>query len=643
MPRRINLLCDRALLGAYAQRQARASTRAIVDKAGARGVRQVGRRTAPIARASAAAPGSASSSPPAWRWRRWSASPSTAAGARSGGRRPRSPRGGPASASAAASPARPGRAAERRRPRRAPRRRAAGASAARPAAMSPARPTVAADAGGASRRERGRAAARALVGRTARRGRRQRRRRCRPRPCTGRSTPSASRAAPGRRFGGDEKTAWRELAAAVGVDAGSGDPCAGGGAPAGALLKFGATPADGEEPGRPGLVWLRDDAGRTRPPCSSASTRHRDAAAAGDADARRADRRARQGLARRLRHAWRLPPGYASVVAEGASGPLVDRLATQIASFAGEPAPAPGQTMDAELLAKVSKFQAAHGLTADGKAGPTTFMQLNRATGIDEPRLAVDAPPDRRHAAAMSYILDALRRADAERERGAVPSLHSQQHAFTEDDAAPRPAALAGLGGRRARARGARGCSPGFSSAEPRRRRARPSKGRRRRCRPACRLQPAPPTAAVPAVPPEVSAAPPPRQRRLRGAASRGTAARGRGGRRLRDPRPPTTAAARQRRRRRSEPARRRPRRRRAAGPTRALRQAELPEEIRRDLPKLVIGGSSYSGDAASRMVMINGQVFHEGDRLAPDLVLERIRHKSAVLAFKGWRYEVLF
>jgi len=42
-------------------------------------------------------------------------------------------------------------------------------------------------------------------------------------------------------------------------------------------------------------------------------------------------------------------------------------------------------------------------------------------------------------------------------------------------------------------------------------------------------------------------------------------------------------------------------------------------------------------------MVMINGQVFHEGDRLAPDLVLQRIRQKSAVLSFKGWQYEVLF
>ena len=48
--------------------------------------------------------------------------------------------------------------------------------------------------------------------------------------------------------------------------------------------------------------------------------------------------------------------------------------------------------MDAELLAKVERFQTAHGLPAVGKAGPTTFMQLNRVTGVDEPRLAVDAP-----------------------------------------------------------------------------------------------------------------------------------------------------------------------------------------------------------------------------------------------------------
>ncbi len=52
----------------------------------------------------------------------------------------------------------------------------------------------------------------------------------------------------------------------------------------------------------------------------------------------------------------------------------------------------------------------------------------------------------------MSYILDALRRAEAERERGAVPSLQSQQHTvIEEDDAAPRSRRLmwviVGLGG----------------------------------------------------------------------------------------------------------------------------------------------------------------------------------------------------
>jgi general secretion pathway protein B len=40
-------------------------------------------------------------------------------------------------------------------------------------------------------------------------------------------------------------------------------------------------------------------------------------------------------------------------------------------------------------------------------------------------------------------------------------------------------------------------------------------------------------------------------------------------------------------------------------------------------------------------MVIINGQVFHEGDKIAPGLELERIRLRSAVLSFKGYRYEL--
>jgi general secretion pathway protein A len=88
-----------------------------------------------------------------------------------------------------------------------------------------------------------------------------------------------------------------------------------------------------------------------------------------------------------------MPEGYVTSVAEGASGPVVDRLAAQLAQATGEPAPTGQQTMNATLREKVTRFQAAHGLTPVGKAGPTTFMQLNRLTGIDEPRLGdADAP-----------------------------------------------------------------------------------------------------------------------------------------------------------------------------------------------------------------------------------------------------------
>jgi general secretion pathway protein B len=45
----------------------------------------------------------------------------------------------------------------------------------------------------------------------------------------------------------------------------------------------------------------------------------------------------------------------------------------------------------------------------------------------------------------------------------------------------------------------------------------------------------------------------------------------------------------------------------------------------------------------SARMVILNGQVFHEGDKPAADTVLEQIRLKSAILNFRGQRYEVAF
>ena len=71
--------------------------------------------------------------------------------------------------------------------------------------------------------------------------------------------------------------------------------------------------------------------------------------------------------------------------------------------------------------------------------------------------------------------------------------------------------------------------------------------------------------------------------------------------------------------------------------------QAELPDEIRRALPALAIGGAMYSQNAASRMLIINGQVFHERDKLAPELTLLQIKLKTAVLEYRGYRYSVSY
>ena len=46
----------------------------------------------------------------------------------------------------------------------------------------------------------------------------------------------------------------------------------------------------------------------------------------------------------------------------------------------------------------------------------------------------------------MSYILDALRRADAERQRGAVPGLHDQPALLQPEADGPAPLATAARG-----------------------------------------------------------------------------------------------------------------------------------------------------------------------------------------------------
>ena len=69
----------------------------------------------------------------------------------------------------------------------------------------------------------------------------------------------------------------------------------------------------------------------------------------------------------------------------------------------------------------------------------------------------------------------------------------------------------------------------------------------------------------------------------------------------------------------------------------------ELSENIRLSLPKLAVSGATYAENPAYRMLIINGQVFHEGEKPLPDLKLEQIKPNEAVLNFKGTRYFVAY
>ncbi len=78
--------------------------------------------------------------------------------------------------------------------------------------------------------------------------------------------------------------------------------------------------------------------------------------------------------------------------------------------------------------------------------------------------------------------------------------------------------------------------------------------------------------------------------------------------------------------------------------PTTPVRRfAELSPELRAQLPQVNISGSTYSSDPDLRTLIANGKVMQEGDQIAPGLKVETIGQRSAVLNFRGTRYSIGF
>jgi general secretion pathway protein B len=68
---------------------------------------------------------------------------------------------------------------------------------------------------------------------------------------------------------------------------------------------------------------------------------------------------------------------------------------------------------------------------------------------------------------------------------------------------------------------------------------------------------------------------------------------------------------------------------------------SQLPEAARRDVPRVSFGGYMYSANPADRLLLVDKVLRHEGEEVAPGLVLEKLLPKGAVMNFRGMRYRV--
>jgi general secretion pathway protein A len=84
---------------------------------------------------------------------------------------------------------------------------------------------------------------------------------------------------------------------------------------------------------------------------------------------------------------WRAPRAWRDEVRGGDRGPDVDWLAKRLSQIYEMDKPQENQPLDAPLRKRLTEFQSAQNLKADGVAGPKTFIRLYQLGGVQEPRL----------------------------------------------------------------------------------------------------------------------------------------------------------------------------------------------------------------------------------------------------------------
>jgi general secretion pathway protein B len=75
-----------------------------------------------------------------------------------------------------------------------------------------------------------------------------------------------------------------------------------------------------------------------------------------------------------------------------------------------------------------------------------------------------------------------------------------------------------------------------------------------------------------------------------------------------------------------------------AAGET-VISMEQLPLSIRQGLPPMTISVHAYSGNPRNRMIGIGSRILREGDAVAPGLKLEEITPDGMIFGYKGYRF----
>ena len=235
----------------------------------------------------------------------------------------------------------------------------------------------------------------------------------------------------------------------------------------------------------------------------------------------------------------------------------------------------------------------------------------------------------------MSFILDALRKSDQQRQRGSAPTLATPQIVAVE---ARRPsywvqgvvAAILVVAGViigwwrpwQPEAPGAVGQTAARATAA-----AKPPEPMPRQATPtppaAGGMPPAEPPVRKPEAPPASAAVISAADRPAPSSASVSGA-----------PEKPVTAVPQQP-----------PAPEKAAGPAdsaaveKVMALSELPDSIRRELPAMQILLHQYSPRPRNRFVTINNQTLQEGEPVAPGLTLEQITPDGMILSYRGYRF----